>query len=61
MGEATHIYWYASWREGNKVKNLYLGYTRKMDKKAAMAKARKLKAEALELRGFIFCYVTLLQ
>jgi hypothetical protein len=50
MGEATHIYWYASWREGDKVKNLYLGYTRKMDKKAAMAKARKLKAEELGFR-----------
>lgn len=46
-GEMTYIYWYASWREGDKVKNVHLGSTRKMDQAAATAKARKLKAEAL--------------
>ncbi len=50
MGEATYTYWYASWREGEKVKNVYLGSTKKMNRAAATAKARKLKAEALALR-----------
>jgi len=43
-GEATYTYWFASWREGGKVKNVHLGSTKKMDEAAAMAKARKLKA-----------------
>jgi hypothetical protein len=34
---------------GGKVKNVHLGSTKKMDEAAAMAKARKLKAEALGL------------
>ncbi|KUK43413.1 MAG: Uncharacterized protein XD72_2221 [Methanothrix harundinacea] len=49
-GEATYTYWYASWRESGKVKNVHLGSTKKMDREAATAKARKLKAEALGLR-----------
>jgi hypothetical protein len=48
-GDATYAYWYASWREGGKVKNVHLGSTKKMDREAATAKARKLKAEALGL------------
>ena len=48
-GEATYTYWFASWREGGKVKNVHLGSTKKMDGAAAMAKARKPKAEALGL------------
>jgi hypothetical protein len=48
-GEATYTYWFASWREGRKVKNVHLGSTKKMDEAATMAKARKLKAEALGL------------
>jgi hypothetical protein len=50
-GEATYTYRYASWLEGEKVKNMYLGSVEKMDLGAAMAKARKLKAMALGL-GF---------
>jgi len=46
-GETNYTYWYASWREGDKVKNVHLGSARKMDQAAATAKARKLKAEAL--------------
>jgi hypothetical protein len=46
-GEATYTYWYASWREGDKVKNVHLGSTRKMDQPGANAKARKLKAVEL--------------
>jgi hypothetical protein len=48
-GEATYTCWFASWREGGKVKNVHLGSTKNMDEAAAMAKARKLKAEALGL------------
>jgi hypothetical protein len=46
-GEATYTYWYASWREGGKIVNKYLGSVEKMTREAATAKARKLKAEAL--------------
>ena len=49
-GETTYTYWYASWRDGDKVKNVHLGSARKMDQAAATAKARKLKAVGLGLR-----------
>ena len=45
----TYTYWMASWREGNKVRNLHLGTSRKMNAEAAKEKARKLKAKALGL------------
>jgi len=40
----VYTYWYASWRDGQKVKNVYLGSTMKMDYVEALTKARKLKA-----------------
>jgi hypothetical protein len=40
-------YWYASWREGNKVRNCYLGSPNNMDHQRALEKARILKAESL--------------
>lgn len=43
----VHNYWYASWREGEKVKNIYLGSCKKMDQDAAWKKAREMKAQAL--------------
>lgn len=43
----VHSYWYASWREGDKVRNIYLGSCKKMDHEAAWRKARALKAQAL--------------
>jgi len=46
-GQNVHSYWYASWREGEKVKNTYLGSCKKMDHDAAWRKARELKAQAL--------------
>jgi hypothetical protein len=49
-GPVTYQYWYASWRQGAKVRNVYLGSPRKMDEAAAVAKARRLKAEYLGLR-----------
>ena len=45
----TYTYWMASWREGNKVRNVHLGSSRKMDSDAAKEKAKKLKANALGL------------
>jgi regulator of replication initiation timing len=49
-GFKTYSYWMASWREGNKVRNVHLGSTRKLDAEAARLKAQKMKAEALGLR-----------
>jgi phage gp36-like protein len=43
----TYSYWMASWREGNKVRNIHLGSSRKMDAESAKQKAKKLKSEAL--------------
>ena len=39
-GSKTYTYWMASWREGNKTRNVYLGSARKMDAEAARQKAR---------------------
>ena len=49
-GSKTYTYWMASWREGNKVRNVHLGSSRKIDAEAARQKAQKMKAEALGLR-----------
>jgi len=46
----TYKYWYASWWEGDRARNVYPGSTKKMARVAATAKARKLKAEALGFR-----------
>jgi hypothetical protein len=48
-GPKTYTYWMASWREDGKVRNVYLGSTRRMTPEQAMAKARAMKAEALGL------------
>jgi hypothetical protein len=47
----TYTYWMASWREGDKTRNMHLGSTRKMDAEAARQKARRMKAEALGMRA----------
>ena len=49
-GSKTYTYWMASWREDDKVRNVYLGSSRKIDAEAARQKAQKMKAEALGLR-----------
>jgi hypothetical protein len=46
-GAKTYTYWMVSWREGEKVRNVHLGSSRKMDAEEALQKARKMKAEAL--------------
>ena len=35
MGSKTYTYWMASWREGDKTRNVHLGSARKMDAEAA--------------------------
>ena len=46
-GAKTYLYWMASWREGDKVRNVHLGSCKKVDHETALQKARKLKAEAI--------------
>lgn len=48
-GSKTYGYWMASWREGDRVRNVHLGSCAKVDREAAMQKAREMKAEALGL------------
>ena len=48
-GSKKYTYWMASWREGDKVRNVHLGSSRKIDAEAARQKAQKMKAEALGL------------
>ena len=46
-GKTIYGYWIASWREGNRVRNVHLGSRAKMDEETALQKARKMKAAAL--------------
>jgi hypothetical protein len=39
----------ASWREGGKLRNVYLGSSQRMSREEAQEKARALKREALGL------------
>jgi hypothetical protein len=48
-GDQTYLYWMASWRVGEKVRNVHLGSCRKVDRETALQKARKVKAGALGL------------
>jgi len=43
----TYTYWAASWREGGKVRNVYLGSTRRLDRESAREKATAMKRETL--------------
>lgn len=45
----TYKYWYASWWEGDRARNVYLGSVAKISEETALAKARNMKAEALGL------------
>jgi len=46
-GSRSYGYWMASWRVGDKVSNVHIGSCAKVDREAAMQKARKMKPEAL--------------
>ena len=43
----TYQYWMVSWREGDKVRNVHIGSCRKLDREAALQKARAIKRAAL--------------
>ena len=49
-GSQTYYYWMASWREGDRVRNVHLGSCARIDKETALQKARKMKAEALGVK-----------
>jgi len=44
-GSKTYGYWMASWREGDRVRNVHIGSCEKMDVETARQKARKMKAK----------------
>ena len=48
-GKTTYGYWMASWREGDRVRNVHIGSCKKLDKETALQKARVMKAEALKI------------
>lgn len=48
-GKRIYYRWVASWREGDKVRTVYLGSCRKLSRESALEKAKKMKAEALGL------------
>ena len=48
-GPKTYTYWMASWREGNKTRNVHLGSARKMDAEEALQMAKKMKGEAIHV------------
>jgi len=48
-GAKTYTYFMASWREGGKLRNVYLGSSHKMSREEAQGRARDLKREALGL------------
>lgn len=46
-GPKAYTYYLASWREGGKLRNVYLGSSKKMSREEAQERARALKREAL--------------
>ena len=48
-GSKAYTYFMASWREGGKTRNVYLGSSQKMSREEAQEKARAMKREALGL------------
>lgn len=48
-GSKTYTYYLASWREGGKLRNVYLGSSQKMSREEAQERARALKRGALRL------------
>jgi hypothetical protein len=48
-GPKAYTYYLASWREGGKTKNVYLGSPQKMSREEAQERARALKRKALGL------------
>ena len=44
-GTKNYPRWIASWREGDRIRTVYLGSCKKIGRKEALGKARRLKAE----------------
>ena len=51
-GRKTYGYWMASWREGDRVRNVHIGSCAKLDEETALLKARAMKAAALGIFSF---------
>ncbi len=51
-GAKAYTYFMASWREGGKMRNVYIGPSHKMSREEAQERARALKREALGLSPF---------
>lgn len=49
-GEKKYGRWLAGWREGDRVRKVYLGSCRKLSQAEALEKAWRMKAEALGMR-----------
>ncbi len=47
----TYYRWVCSWQEGDRTVTKYLGSCEKMGEAEALEKARRMKAEALELQS----------
>lgn len=52
-GEKKYRYYFASWKVGGKVKNVYIGSPRKMSLEEATAKARDLKRRDLSSTSLV--------
>jgi len=52
-GSKKYAYWMATWREGGKTRNVYLGSSRKMDAQAALKKARGKEGGGIGAKGEI--------
>ena len=48
-GTKTYTYWMASWRKGNKVRNVHLGSSRKMDAEAAWAEGEEAQGRSIRI------------
>lgn len=48
-GPKSYTYYMASWRKGKKIRNVYLGSSRKISRDDALVLARRLKIETLGL------------
>ena len=46
-GAKTYTYFMASWREGKRIRNVYLGSSQKMSLEQAQEKAKAIKKEAM--------------
>ncbi|MCX6677406.1 MAG: hypothetical protein NTU95_05615 [Methanothrix sp.] len=54
-GEKRYGRWLAGWREGDRVRKVYLGSCKKMSQAEALQKARKMKAEVLGIKAPASC------